>query len=71
MYVPDNGAVVGKARPTQQFFARSLTTNQTYLLDCGVPGIPMQDKNDTIQMWHRSKTTVNYMISGVSEAKVG
>lgn len=71
--VADSAGSLGRARPTEQFFARSLGTNETYLLDCGVPGIVLTDANDSIQMWHPNSTdsltgtTINYIVSGVSE----
>lgn len=60
-----------KANPnvTESFFCRSIATNETYLLDCGVPGIVLEGVNDEISLWHRSQTTVNYIMSGVSEAQ--
>jgi len=67
MLVPDNGGVVGVARTTEAFFSRSLATNETYLLDCGVPGIVLGDTNDTLQMWHPSQTTINYIVTGGKE----
>ena len=71
LYYSRNSAGSEKKNPnvTEAFFCRSLATNETYLLDCGVPGIVMSSKNDAIAMWHRSKTTINYIMSGVSEAK--
>lgn len=72
--VPDSAGSLGRARPTEQFFARSMATGETYLLDCGVPGIILTDVNDTIQMWHLNSTngtgagtTINYIVSGTSE----
>ena len=71
--VPDSITAVGKPCVTNQFFQRSITTNETYILDCGVPGIIMADQNDTIQMWHTNShdgaagTTIGYMIMGTVE----
>jgi len=65
--VPNTAGGVGHARPTQAFFTRSLVTNETYLLDCGVPGIKFESANDTLQLWHLSQTTVNFMVTGGKE----
>jgi len=63
--VLDTGGSVGTARnPTNQFFERSFVTNETYILDCGIPGIILGDANDTLQMVHTSKTTFTYQVYG-------
>ena len=65
MYVvPDDSTSVRSAFVTHAFFERSLATNDTYVLECGVPGIILVDQNDTLQMTHTSKTTVSYMVMG-------
>ena len=65
--VPDSAGSLGKPSVTTQFFQKSLVTNETYLIDCGVPGIVFADTNDSIQMWHLSQTTISYAIYGGEE----
>lgn len=72
--VPDSATNLGKPSVTNQFFQRSITSNETYILDCGVPGIILADQNDTIRMWHSNSTdgaaggtTVTYQIMGTEE----
>lgn len=65
--VPDSATNLGKPTVTTQFFQRTLVTNETYILDCGVPGVIFADQNDSIQCWHLAKTTIGYMIMGTEE----
>ena len=73
--VPDSATNLGKAmNPTTQFFQKSLVTGETYVIECGVPGIVFGDQNDTLQMFHTNSTngpassgggtTLQYMVMG-------
>ena len=67
-FVPQQGAAARSAQVTSQIFARSsLTSNETYLLDCGVPGLMLTNQYDLLKLWHRSKTTITYTIMGGAE----
>lgn len=71
--VPDSATSLGNPSVTNQFFQRSIATNETYILDCGVPGIILADQNDTIRIWHTNSTdgaagtTITYQIMGTVE----
>ena len=66
--VPDTATAVAPAEtPTNQFFERALVTSETYMIDCGVPGIVLADQNDTLQIIHTAQTTLTYMVMGGTE----
>jgi len=72
--VPDSATALGKPCVTNQFFTKSLVTNETFIIDCGVPGIIFGDQNDSIQIWHLNSgdvagggTTIGYMVMGGEE----
>ena len=61
---PAMGGSVGYAQVTNCMFNRSLLTNETYILDLGVPGLILKNVNDSLRMVHTSKTTINYYVMG-------
>lgn len=66
-FTPQQGAGLKSAQVTSQIFTRTLTTNETYLMDFGVPGLMLTNANDCLRAWHRAGTTIVFTISGGKE----
>lgn len=47
--VPDNAGAVGTAGATNEFYSRSMAAGETVTMEFAIPGLVLEDENDTIQ----------------------
>lgn len=65
--VPDSSGSVGTAGDSNKFFKKDLQANETYIIELAVPGIVLEDTNDTIQGKSTTAGEVTIQIYGGQE----
>ncbi len=65
--VPDSTGSVGTAGITNQFYKQEVAADSTVILEFAVPGIMLEDTNDTIQASTTTASKVTIQITGGTE----
>lgn len=65
--VPDNAGSVGTAADANQIYEQSIASNETQIIDFGVPGITLRDENETLQAVAGTASKVTIIVEGGTE----